>query len=452
MIRKIKYAKWIAAVLSCTICVTLMGDSIGAVTLKDIQNEKKETQQQKKDAENQLSMVQEDIENISDEKEALEEELAQLDDLLFDMILEVNLIKSDIEEKHAAIDTAQAELIEMIEQVNAQQEAMNKRIKYMYEKGNRSYMEILLESKNMAEAVNKMEYTEKLYSYDRVMLEKYQLLRQDVAAKELQMQIELSELEEVEEDLEVQEAQLNALIEEKQATIENFSEQLSNAKSKAASYEKQIKEQSDKLKQINAQEQMQMLAEAKKKAEEEAKKKAEEAAKKKLADDEANKKLADELKNAMSAIDKTGQTTEPVAGTDETAAPAPTPTPEPQKSNVTASGSGIGADIANYGLQFVGNPYVAGGTSLTNGCDCSGFTQSVYAHFGISLPRSSYSQSEGGVAVDYANIQAGDIIYYGGHVAIYIGNNQIVHASTAATGIKVSNALYRSIITIRRYY
>lgn len=303
----------------------------------------------------------------------------------------------------------------------------------------------------MAEAVNKVEYTEKLYEYDRIMLEKYQMAKQDVAAKELQLQNELSELEEAEEDLVTQEAQLNALIEEKQATVENFSTQLANAKSKAANYEKQIREQSDKLKQISVAEQAKIAEEAKKKAEEEAKKKAEAAAKKKLAEDEANKKLAEEMKNAVSVGDGTDSKTDADGATQE-ATPTPTPTPAPSKPAATATGSGIGTDIANYGLQFVGNPYVAGGTSLTNGCDCSGFTQSVYAHFGISIPRSSYSQSEGGVAVDYGNIQAGDILYYGGHVAIYIGNDQIVHASTAATGIKVSSAFYRSIITIRRYY
>ena len=92
-----------------------------------------------------------------------------------------------------------------------------------------------------------------------------------------------------------------------------------------------------------------------------------------------------------------------------------------------------------------------GGTSLTSGADCSGFVQSVYANFGVSLPRTSYEQQNAGYEVSYADAQPGDLICYGGHVAIYMGNGQIVHASNARDGIKVSdNAAYRTITSVRR--
>ena len=104
--------------------------------------------------------------------------------------------------------------------------------------------------------------------------------------------------------------------------------------------------------------------------------------------------------------------------------------------------------MADYGLKFVGNPYVYGGTSLTNGADCSGFVQSVYKNFGISLPRTSSEQRS--VGVEYADAQPGDIVCYAGHVGIYIGNGKIVHASSPSTGIKVGNATYRSILAVRR--
>lgn len=117
------------------------------------------------------------------------------------------------------------------------------------------------------------------------------------------------------------------------------------------------------------------------------------------------------------------------------------------------SGSELGVAVAEYALQFVGNPYVWGGTSLTNGADCSGFVMSVYANFGVSLPHSSKADRSQGYAVaSLDEAQPGDLICYSGHVAIYIGNGQIVHASNKKTGIKVSSASYRKILAIRRIF
>lgn len=137
-----------------------------------------------------------------------------------------------------------------------------------------------------------------------------------------------------------------------------------------------------------------------------------------------------------------------------TTSSAPTTTTAPATTTyAVGEGSELGVAVAEYALQFVGNPYVWGGTSLTNGADCSGFVMSVYANFGVSLPHSSKADRTQGYAVDgLENAQPGDLICYSGHVALYIGNGQIVHAANSRKGIIVSNADYKTILAIRRIF
>lgn len=154
------------------------------------------------------------------------------------------------------------------------------------------------------------------------------------------------------------------------------------------------------------------------------------------------------------AVSAPAQDTTDTTTTEAPTTEAPTTEAPTTEAPVTeAPTSDLGQQIANFACQFVGNPYVWGGTSLTNGADCSGFVMSVYAAFGVSLPHSSSAMRGVGYEVSQADMQPGDIVCYSGHVAIYVGNNTIVHASTPESGIKyTSPAAYRSIITVRRIF
>ena len=409
--------------------------NVSASPISDAKNKKK-------DAEKKLNAINEDIEDIEDQKEDLEQEAEEYEQQLVDLLVTIQIINHDIENKEDEIETAKAEYEVALAKQEKQQWAMNKRIKYMYEKGDMNYMQILLESKKFSDAVNKSTYSEKLYAYDRYQLYLYEQTKEEVIEKQKALDEDMAELEEIKLDAVSQEEELQLLVDEYSENIENFEEQLSGAKEKATQYKEQIQKQSEQIKALEAEEQRKALEAAKKKAEEEAKRKAEEEARRK-AEEEARAREEEESGQSEESSDNGDNNDEGNSSGSESSDGG-------SSGGSSSGGSAKGQEIANFACQFVGNPYVPGGTSLTEGADCSGFTMAVYNNFGLSLPRSSYAQAGYGREVSYSEAQPGDIIYYGGHVGIYIGNGLIVHASTQATGIKISNALYRSIITVRR--
>lgn len=432
-------------ILGLVLCVALQSPlSVFATT-------KSEAQAEKNRAQENLNAVNNKIGAIEADKEELEEEIVEIDAQLVDLLLAVDLITDDIDNKQLEINDAQADYEEAKTKEENQYESMKKRIKFMYEKGDTKYLEMFLESRSIAEIINKSDYVEMLYDYDRQLLLDYQQTKEEVAELKVNLENEKSELVEMQDEYVTESEALEELINQKKSTLDNFDAQLSAAKSQASKYQSQIKKQTEVLRQIEAEE-----AAAKKKAEEEAKKKALEA--KKKAEAEAKKKAEEEAKKNEESKEESEENTDNQNVEEEAPAQEENTQPEPEQSKEekkessgsSSGGSTKGSEIANFACKYVGNPYVPGGTSLTNGADCSGFTYAVYKNFGYSIPRNSYAQSTYGREVSYSEAQPGDIIYYGGHVGIYIGGGKIVHASTQATGIKISSALYRSIITVRR--
>lgn len=381
------------------ICIMTCSSSmvVFAETAKDVEKEKEQTQQA-------LDKVNEQVDDIEQQKDAVAEEIMVLDSELVDILTSIGICEDEIAAKEDEIEAVKADLQNAEEEQAKQYEDMKTRIRFMYEKGDNAYLAILLEASSWPEMLNKASYAEQLYSYDRELLLKYEETINNVKAYKEELEIEEADLLTCKNELKEQHDYLAIVMETKKASMANFETQLAKAQQQASEYKKQLEAQTAKIKDLEEKEEQARRAEREK---------------------QAVKVSA----SSQSSVDNSAAVAT-VAGSSE--------------------GSALGRDIASYGCNFIGNPYVFGGTSLTNGTDCSGFTQGVYAHFGYRIPRDSTSQRSCGVGVDYSQAQPGDIICYAGHVGLYIGNGQIVHASSERTGIKISNATYRTILAVRR--
>ena len=389
-----KKKKLFSLVLATVLTAATVLPCYGASTKEKISN----AQAEQAAAQSQLDSIQSRIDELNSKKGQSEEYLSELNQQLDDLQNRLQELQDQYDAKQNELVQIQADLEDAKAKEEEQYEAMKLRIQYMYEKGDYSYLELLLECKNMSDLVSKSEYVEELYEYDRKMLIKYQEARQLVEDTKEKLLMEQEELEVSKHELDEEKAGLDELLEEKKAEASDYDAEIAKVKQAATLFKAKIKQQNAQIKKLE---------------EEEAKKAAEEAAK------------ASAGKSNSSNVDSSSI----ISG---------------------ASGSAKGKDIANFACRYVGNPYVAGGTSLTNGADCSGFTFAVYKEFGISLPRTSTSQRSAGREVSLSDAQPGDIVCYAGHVAIYIGGGRIVHASTPSTGIKYGNVNYKPVITVRR--
>ena len=419
----------------------------------------------------QLDATYAQIDQLYSAKQQLQDEINTLDANLVNVMVSIQTLEGDISNKQADIEQTQADLQKAQNAKDKQYAAMKQRIQYLYEKGgSEAWFQMMMSADNLSDLLTKAEYTQKMYDYDRKSLETYANTIEQVTNLGNQYQQEKSELEGMKQEYEAESANLQTQIDTKKANSADCDNEIAYAQEMANEYANLIQEQQAEIEQLEA-ERIAAEEEARRQAEAEAEAAAaaaaEEAAQQKdqtVYDEDGNEVDADEAaENGDTVYDEDGNEVDPsettssdddvkydeygnVIDSDNTVDPDSV-----SSSSSSSSSSGSGSSIVDYATQFVGNPYVWGGTSLTGGADCSGFTQSVYAQFGYSLPRTSYEQQNWGTEVSYADAQPGDLICYGGHVAIYMGNGQIVHASNSRDGIKISNdATYRTILSVRR--
>lgn len=339
------------------------------------------------------------IQDMKKDKAEAETQVEALQSQLTDILDKITTLQSDLEQKEEEIDKTNMDLEISINDQNEQYDAMKLRIKYMYEEGNSSFIETLLSAKSFSDLLNKAAYVAEVHSYDREKLDEYVETTKEIEKLQTSLQAEVKELESMQASLETEKINLNTTISSKESEIAQLDQEIQDA--------------------LKAQQE----------AEEAARR--EEAARQEAINNQQNN-----VQNNTQSGNSSGNSNSSGNGSSQTIVP-------PQGQD--------GAALVQYARQFLGNPYVYGGNSLTNGIDCSGFTQQIYAAFGVSLPRTADAQASCGVEIPLSEAKAGDLLCYWGHVGIYNGSGGIIHASSPQVGIvEWGSCQYRSLKCVRR--
>lgn len=347
------------------------------------------------------------VKKLQKKKQEKQAELNDLQSKLVDIISQIDALESDIKSNAQDIKDTKAEVKEAKKAEKKQYEAMKSRIRYFYENDtDNSVFNILVESKSLTDFINKVSYMNSVYSYDRDLLDAYEATRVEIEGMEEDLEDKQLDLKKEKKQLRANKSSLNDLIDSKKGEIADIGAQVAKAKKAAA------KAAAEKAAKLERERQARNAAAA--------------AAAAERASSQNSSSNSSSSNNGSAYV----QDADPSPATDVS-----------------------GSAVVSYAMQFVGNRYVWGGNSLTNGCDCSGFVVQVYRHFGIDLSgsRNSAALRYVGQAVSPDNIQAGDIVCYPGHVAIYAGNGCIVEAQSSRAGITANRAWnHGTVLAIRR--
>lgn len=371
---------------------------------KDAEKKKSQAEQDLKDKKNEINGLKDQQQITADD---IKNKSAKLDEILAAQ----KKLQTDITSKQAEIEQNQKDLAAAREKQQEQYDAMKKRIQFMYENSAEDNIwTAIIESNGITDMLNRIEYVSDVYDSDRALMDSYQAAVEQVKEIGTKLDNDMNELTAMQDDYEKQQADVEAAIVALENQKEQYASQIAQAQQQAENYQNIITAQG---KIIQEQEAAAAAAAAR-----------------------ANSSPSSSSYDGGGA-GKGGS----IAG-DYAAGGGKNP---------GASTGVSGSSVVSYAMQFVGNPYVWAGNSLTNGVDCSGFVHEVYAHFGISTPRYSQAFKSVGQAVSFDNIQPGDVVVYPGHVAIYAGGGVIVEAQSTKAGITANRSVQcHTILAIRR--
>jgi len=382
--------------------------------IEDARQQVENTQQEIRDNADRIDSMEGEQAQVGSKIDNTTEEIAALMATIALQKEEIGQLKEDIRVQKKKMNSAEKKL-------KKQSARMEDRIQAIYEEGEVSYLEVLLAASSYSDMLAKSEYVSQLYAYDKGLLDKYRSSSEAAAQEKAELSARRILEKEAEDELEQEEERLKEALSGLRDSYDNYDERLAAAKSRAAQLQARLEEQKAYLNRL------------------EEKKRREEAAAAAAAAAQAAQEAASAAWTSATETSSEGY----VNG-------IPVHIASDLEGYRQPSGT-TGQDVVNFACQFVGKSYVWGGTSLTRGCDCSGFTQTVYSLFGYSIPRTAEMQLLYGTEVDSLDsAKPGDLICYAGHVALYIGNGQIVHAASTNSGIIYGSASYRTILGIRR--